>query len=116
MSLDGKHQTLVHETRQVVLDLASRELLVNGAAAEVGERAFDIFLLLVQSRGELVSKNEIIQRVWSGAAIGDNTLDVALDRPNMGRDEALQLKVPVQYRVRGDFSSLKAEKPEIGLP
>lgn len=108
MSLVGKHQTLVHETRQVVLDLASRELLVNGAAAEVGERAFDIFLLLVQSRGELVSKDEIIQRVWSGVAIGDNTLEVQVSvlRKALGAERGL-LKTAYGrgYRVLGAWSS-----------
>ena len=108
MSLVGKHQTLVHETRQVVLDLASRELLVNGAAAEVGERAFDIFLLLVQSRGELVSKDEIIQRVWSGVAVGDNTLEVQVSvlRKALGAERGL-LKTAYGrgYRVLGAWTS-----------
>ena len=108
MSLVGQHQTLVHETRQVALDLTSRELLVNGVAAAIGERAFDIFALLAQSRGEFLSKDAIIQRVWSGVAINDNTLEVQVSalRKALGAERGL-LKAAYGrgYRVLGAWAS-----------
>jgi predicted ATPase/DNA-binding winged helix-turn-helix (wHTH) protein len=108
LSLVEQHQTLVHETRPVALDLTSRELLINGVAAAIGERAFDIFVLLALAQGELVSKDEIIQRVWSGVAIGDNTLEVQVSalRKALGAERGL-LKTAYGrgYRVLGAWTS-----------
>jgi hypothetical protein len=48
-------------------------------------------------------------------AIGDNTFQIALDRPNMGRDETVKLVLPLAYRIRGDLSSLSGDKPAINV-
>jgi DNA-binding winged helix-turn-helix (wHTH) protein len=107
-ALTGQHETLVHESRNVELDLRRRELLVRGVAAAIGDRAFDIFALLVDSRGELVSKDEIIRHLWSGAAIGDNALDAHISalRKALGPERGL-LKTAYGrgYRVVGGWTA-----------
>src|SRR5882757_9964101 len=42
----------------------SGELLVGGVPAHLGRRAFDILMLLIEARGDLVTKDEILSRVW----------------------------------------------------
>ncbi len=107
-ALTGQHETLVHESRNVELDLGRRELLVRGVAADIGDRAFDIFALLMASRGELVSKDEIIRHLWSGAAIGDNALDAHISalRKALGAERGL-LKTAYGrgYRVVGAWTT-----------
>jgi predicted ATPase/DNA-binding winged helix-turn-helix (wHTH) protein len=39
-------------------------------------RAFEILLLLAQADGRLVSKDEIVARIWRGVAVDDNVLQV----------------------------------------
>ena len=58
------------------IDLARRELRVLGAARPVGARAFEIVEVLVQSAGKLVTKDELMSRVWSGVVVNDNALQV----------------------------------------
>lgn len=115
-SLTREHRTLLHDSRQVELDLAGRQLLVHGVAATIGERAFDIFSLLVQSQGRLVSKDEIIQRVWSGVAIGDNALEahVAALRKALGSERGL-LKTAYGrgYRVLGTWTARPPEASRV---
>ena len=41
-----------------------REVLHRGIRVDIGERAFDLLLVLVESRGSVVSKDEIIASVW----------------------------------------------------
>lgn len=91
MVLTGQNQRRFHESRQVELDLSSKQLFVHGSPAIIGERAFDIFAFLVQSQERLVSKDEIIQRVWSGAAISDNALEVQISslRKALGPERGL---------------------------
>ena len=51
-----------------------RELLLDGSPVHLGSRAFDILTLLVEADGELVSKDEILSRVWPGIVVEENTL------------------------------------------
>jgi hypothetical protein len=60
----------------VEVDFARRQLLVRGKAVDIAERTFDILELLVRAGGELVSKDELLERVWPGRFVGDNTLEV----------------------------------------
>ena len=58
------------------IDLARREVRVLGVNVPVGARAFEIVEVLVRSAGELVTKDELMSRVWPGAIVSDNALQV----------------------------------------
>ncbi len=58
------------------IDLDRRELRALGAAVPLGGRAFAILEVLVGSAGDLVTKDELLQRVWPGAEADENTLQV----------------------------------------
>ena len=47
--------------------------------------------------------------------VGDNTLDLMVDRPGMGRDEMVKLVVPVAYRVSADLTTMSAPHPAITI-
>lgn len=47
--------------------------------------------------------------------IGRNAFRIALERPGMGRDEEINVLVPVQFRVRADFTELTAPEPRLGV-
>lgn len=55
---------------------AARELRVDGAAVRVGERGFDLLLMLAQARGDLVTRDALLDRVWQGSVVGDENLKV----------------------------------------
>lgn len=46
-------------------------------------------------------------------SIGDNGLEMSVDRPAPGRDETVKVHVPVAYRVKADLSTLSAASPAI---
>jgi hypothetical protein len=46
-------------------------------------------------------------------SIGDNDLEVKIDRPGAGRDETVKVHAPVAYRVKADLSTLTAAPPAI---
>ncbi len=57
--------------------LPAQQLLLEGEApVRLGSRALDILTALTESPGELVSKNDLIARVWPGTFIDENTLRV----------------------------------------
>jgi hypothetical protein len=45
--------------------------------------------------------------------VGNNPLTIHIDRPNLGRDENVQVIVPVAFRIRADLSDLTASHPSI---
>jgi predicted ATPase/DNA-binding winged helix-turn-helix (wHTH) protein len=53
-----------------------RLLLCDGEPLVVGDRAFELLLVLVSQPGQLVRKNELLERVWPGRVVEENNLPV----------------------------------------
>ncbi|RQP23169.1 ATP-binding protein [Piscinibacter terrae] len=53
-----------------------RRLLNHGKPVIIGARAFDVLLVLIERRGDLVSKNELIDLVWPGLVVEEHNLTV----------------------------------------
>src|SRR5215471_7923053 len=51
--------------------LRRRQLLVDGAPVELGTRAFDLLLVLLEADGSLVTKQELLSRVWSDVVVSE---------------------------------------------
>src|SRR5262252_790307 len=51
-----------------------RELLVDGRATEVGGRAFDTLLALIDADGAVLTKDELLSRVWPDRVVEENNL------------------------------------------
>src|ERR1700745_676851 len=60
------------------LQPGQQRLLVEGQAVAVGPRAFDLLVALVERAGELVSKDELLARVWPGLVVEENNLQVQI--------------------------------------
>jgi predicted ATPase/DNA-binding winged helix-turn-helix (wHTH) protein len=62
-------------------ELRPREgrLLDAGTPVTLGGRAFDLLIALVERAGELVSRNELIDRVWPGRIVEENNLSVQVN-------------------------------------
>ena len=53
------------------VDLHRRELRVPGTPEPLGSRAFEIIATLAEAGGELVTKDELMDRIWPGAMAHD---------------------------------------------
>jgi TolB-like protein len=58
------------------LDLGRRHLARDGVAVPLGSRAADILCVLAAAKGEVVSKQELLTRVWRGLAVEENNIEV----------------------------------------
>ena len=56
------------------LDPQRRELLHAGAPVTIGSRAFDLLCALVERRGQLATKNELMAEVWPSTVVDENNL------------------------------------------
>lgn len=57
---------------------AQRQLIIRGEPARVGGRAFDVLHVLVQRRGQVVTKDELLTSAWSGLVVEENNLSVQI--------------------------------------
>ncbi len=56
------------------LQPVERRLLVDGEPANLGSRAFDLLLVLIEQPGTLLTKNQLLDRVWPGLVVEENNL------------------------------------------
>jgi TolB-like protein/DNA-binding winged helix-turn-helix (wHTH) protein/Flp pilus assembly protein TadD len=65
-----------------------RELRADGVAVELGSRAFEILMVLIEARGALVTKDEFLSRVWPDTVVEENNLVVQISalRKALGED------------------------------
>jgi predicted ATPase/DNA-binding winged helix-turn-helix (wHTH) protein len=98
----------VYELDEWEVDLARRELRAHGVPVPIGARAFEIVEVLVQSAGELVTKNDLSARVWPGAIVEDNTLQfhISAIRKALGKDRGILKTASGRgYRLLGAWTS-----------
>jgi adenylate cyclase len=55
---------------------SARQLLDDGAVVNLGARAFDVLHCLVENAERVITKDELIDRVWPGLVVTENNLSV----------------------------------------
>lgn len=96
------------------IDLARRELRSRGVPVPLGNRAFEIVSELVQAGGKLISKNDLMQRVWPGLSVEEIALRVHVSaiRKAFGADRSmLETDVGRGYRLLGSWDVRRANGP-----
>jgi DNA-binding winged helix-turn-helix (wHTH) protein len=58
------------------LDSGKRLLLEKGEPVSVNSKAFDLLLALVENHGQILSKDELLEKVWAGQFVEENNLTV----------------------------------------
>jgi predicted ATPase/DNA-binding winged helix-turn-helix (wHTH) protein len=99
------------------IDLAQRELRARGVLIPTGGRAFEIIETLVQSAGDLVTKNDLMERVWPGVIVEDNTLQAHISavRRALGPDRRMLKTVSGRgYCLLGNWTIRQSGAPVRG--
>lgn len=79
-----------------------RILMRNGIKIEIGPRAVEILWLLVKANGELVTKDYLLDTVWSGAIVEENNLQAQMSavRRALGSDrDMIRTEFGLGYRL-----------------
>jgi len=71
--------------------LRRRQLLGDGVPVGLGTRAFEVLLVLLEADGALVTKEELLSRVWPGVVVSEENVkfQVAALRKALGADRDL---------------------------
>jgi TolB-like protein len=70
------------------LDLRHRRLSSGGVPIELKSKAFDILCVLASAQGEVVTKDELMAKVWPGLVVEENNIQVHISalRKALGED------------------------------
>jgi len=91
--------------------LRQRQLLADGMPVELGTRAFDLLLVLLEADGSLVTKHELMSRVWPGIVVAEDNLKVQISalRKALGEDrELIRTEFGRGYRLTATVRSTVA--------
>lgn len=74
----------------------SRQLATQSGPVPLGARAFDLLIVLLEREGELLSKQQLLDLVWSGQAVEEGNLHVQIAalRRALGSHQGLIQNVP----------------------
>jgi DNA-binding winged helix-turn-helix (wHTH) protein len=78
-ALDGANRSSAKaslEFGRFRLLLRQRQLLADGVPIKLGTRAFELLLALLEAGGSLVSKEQLLARVWPDVRVGEYTVKV----------------------------------------
>ena len=67
-------EVLSYQFDDVVIDLRAGRVLRAGIAAPLEPKAYDLLVLLAARSGELVTRQEVLDRVWAGVYVTDNAV------------------------------------------
>ena len=73
---------------EFTLDVRERRLLRGTEAVRLPPKAYDVLVALVQQRGHLVTKDELLKRLWPGTFVEEGSLNVCVSalRKALGED------------------------------
>ena len=89
-----------------------RRFLVDGRPVEMGSRAFDLLIVLIEARGTVVGKEEIMGRVWPRMLVDEANLRVQMSllRKVLGDNSDIIKNIPGRgYLFAADFTTTSAE-------
>jgi DNA-binding winged helix-turn-helix (wHTH) protein len=102
------------EFRRCRLLLRQRQLLADGVPVELGTRAFDLLLVLLEADGSLVTKEELMSRVWPGIVVSEENLKVQVSalRKALGADrDVIRTEFGRGYRFTAAVRSRNGRQP-----
>jgi DNA-binding winged helix-turn-helix (wHTH) protein len=91
--------------------LRQRQLVADGVPIELGTRALDLLLVLLEADGSLVTKDELLSRVWPGIVVAEENLKVQISalRKALGEDrDFIRTEFGRGYRITAAVRSTVA--------
>lgn len=100
MSAGSILESMIYQFGAFELNLATVELRANGKARSLEPQVFALLALLVENHARLVSKDEIIEKVWDGRVVSDAAVAsrVKSARQALGDDGLAQRFIKTVHR------------------
>jgi len=99
------------------MDVAARELRRADAAVRLEPQVFDLLHLLIENRDRVVSRDELIERIWGGRSVSDAAVSSRIKsaRQAIGDDGARQLLIRTHHGVGFRFVGAMTPAPSASV-
>src|SRR4051812_16274033 len=90
-----------------------RELLAEGRPVDLGGRAFDVLMVLIEASGAVVSKDALMNRVWPERIVEENSLQAqisALRRALAADRDLIRTIAGRGYQFTGEIRTVSASR------
>ncbi len=101
----SRSETVVHAFRHLHMDEGARTVSVDENPIDLTAIEFDLLRALVENRGRVLSREQLLEKVWGGDYFGEQrVVDVHLGhvRQKLGRDELIVTVRGVGYRFEDE--------------
>jgi DNA-binding winged helix-turn-helix (wHTH) protein len=103
---------LVYRFGRCELRPDQRQLLVDGRPVQLEPRPFEMLVILVKHRERLVSKAELLDRLWPEETVGPGSIAVAMCKVRKAiRDNRDRSLIRTLHRVGYRFTAAVSEEP-----
>src|ERR1700746_1832086 len=107
----GAAEGAVLEFGRFQMLLRRRLLIADGVPVQLGTRALDVLLILIEADGSLVTKENLLARVWPGIHVSDENLKVQISalRKALGEDrDLIRTETGRGYRFTAEREAIAA--------
>jgi len=112
----------IYKFRNCCLHSAERRVLKDKEYLDLTPKTFDVLQLMIETRGEVVTKDEILGKVWNGSFVEEGNLAVHISKLRRQLDEnknqafietvqgsGYRFVAPVQEITQSDWEELSAD-------
>ena len=100
-----RSDTNVYAFRHLQMDIGARTVRIDGAPVELTAIEFDLLKVLIENRGRVLSREQLLEKVWGGEYFGEiRVVDVHLGhvRHKLGRESLISTVRGVGYRFEDE--------------
>jgi two-component system alkaline phosphatase synthesis response regulator PhoP len=100
-----KSDTSIYSFRHLRMDVGARTVSVDETPVELTAIEFDLLKALVENRGRVLSREQLLEKVWGGEYFGEiRVIDVHLGhvRHKLGQDDLITTVRGVGYRFEDE--------------
>src|SRR5262245_30352804 len=72
---EGRDRPMIFRVNDRLIDIGTYEVRRDGQVVPVEPQVFDLLVLLIENRDRLVTKDEIVDRIWHGRAVSEAALN-----------------------------------------
>jgi len=112
----------IYEFKGFRLEAGQRRLLYQGQPVPVKPKILDLLLFLVEMRGQLVVKEDLMRQIWPDSIVEENNITVSMSilRKTLGDDQLTHQfieTVPRRgYRFLAEVTEVMPEQPAASAP
>jgi DNA-binding winged helix-turn-helix (wHTH) protein/uncharacterized protein HemY len=99
---------------EFTLDVQERRLLRGTEAVRLSPKAYDVLVALVRQRGRLVTKDELLTRLWPGSFVEEGSLNVYVSALRKALGEDARRPAYIETVARSGYRFIAAVTCDLG--